>query len=152
MTFCTHLNRLDHLHMKSFGLHNQVSSQATCTRLLSDTMKAWDGPERKKKEKEEKKEEAANVHTCRALWGCYNKYSRPSLRCQSLYHQVPISCAHMYVCECACVFPALFYNPAPSVTQSSSCRVAGEEEGKLGDGLRYSPIDYSRAVRVTVAV
>lgn len=107
---------------------------------------------RREQKKKEKKEEAANVHTCRGLWGRYNKYSRPSLRCQSLYHQVPISCSHVYVCECACVFPSLFYNPAPSVTQSSSCRVAGEEEGKLGDGVRYSPVDRSRAVRGAVTV
>lgn len=46
----------------------------------------------------------------------------------------------MDVCERACVFPSLFYNPAPPVTQSGSCGAAGEEEGRLGDRLRYSPV------------
>lgn len=92
------------------------------------------------------KEETSNVHTCKVPWRCYNKYSRPSLHCKSPYHQVPISCSHVCLCERACVFPSLFYSPARSISQSGSYSVAGEEEWKPGDRLRHTPIHYSSAV------
>lgn len=74
------------------------------------------------------------------------------LRCKNPYHQVPISCSHVYVCECARVFPYLFYNPARSISQSGSNSVAGEEEGKPGDRLRHDPIHYSSAVRERLSI
>lgn len=85
-----------------------------------------------------KKEETASVHTCKGLQRGYNKHSRPSFQCKSPYHQVSISCSHVYVHEGACVFTSLFYNLARSISQSGSNRVAGEEEGKLTDRLRHS--------------
>lgn len=53
---------------------------------------------------------------------------------------------------CVCALPSLFHNPARSIFQSGSHSVAGVEERKLADRLRYNPIHYSAAVRDRITI
>lgn len=56
------------------------------------------------------------------------------------------------VSMCVCALPSLFHNPARSIFQSGSHSVAGVEERKLADRLRYNPIHYSAAVRDRITI
>lgn len=70
------------------------------------------------------------------------------------FQYAALSCVHVWACVsiCVCVLPSLFHNPARSIFQSGSHSVAGVEERKLADRLRYNPIHYSAAVRDRIII
>lgn len=130
------------LHIKLLCINKLCNRRAKRRRLLLDTKKTRLAMARVNKEKTD------NVHTCKGLWRCCNKNSRPGLRCKSPYHQLPITRCHVsmrvHVYSRLCFITRL----DPSLSQAHALW----QVRKLGDSLRHSPMHYWTAVTERIRI